>query len=371
MLVNSKKKFIGMVIGATFSAFILMQQPGIYKGVTDRLVSQVLSIEEADLWVMDPESFAFDHPMLLSPSDLYRVRSVPGVLWAGQLYRFWYQMKHIKTDQTRVWEMVGVDPETLMGLPKRMIAGARETIHHANSIIIDGYSLKQLETRAEGTLNIGDEMTEGRNTWVISGISKPLRTYMYQPKAYIASNHIPNVLNTPSFILVKIKPGYDIHKVAQEIHKITHLDALTPNQFADRAKDFFRKKTPIVINFISVAILGFIIGLIIMWQIFSNFILTHSHQFGMLKMLGISNGFLIKIVLFQASIIGWGGYLLGLFLTIIFGMLFYDTIVAFHLTLGIALLGALGSAIIIILASYFSILKVIQLDTVELCRDLN
>ena len=44
MLVNSKRKFIGMVIGATFSAFIIMQQPSIYQGVTDRIVAPIRAI---------------------------------------------------------------------------------------------------------------------------------------------------------------------------------------------------------------------------------------------------------------------------------------------------------------------------------------
>jgi putative ABC transport system permease protein len=371
MLVNSRKKFIGMLIGATFSAFIIMQQPGIYKGVTDRIVAQVGAITEVDLWVMGEDSRSFELPTYFTTSDLYRVRSVPGVLWAVQLYRTWYQIKHPKTNQIRTWELVGVDPEKLIGLPKTMVAGEREMIHRANAIMVDGYSLKQMENDAKETVAIGDKMYEGRNTWLITGITKPLRSYMYQPKAYMASNHIPNLLNRQSFILVKVKPSADIAQVAQAIQKTTHFDALTPEDFKARTLQFFRKKTPIVINFITVAVLGFIIGLVVKWQIFSNFILTHLHQFGMLKMLGVSNSLLKKMVLFQASIVGVGGYILALFLALIFGIIFYDTIVAFHLTWRIAILGIVGAMAIVLLSSYFSILKVIRLDTVELCRDLN
>jgi putative ABC transport system permease protein len=371
MLVNSRKKFIGMLIGATFSAFIIMQQPGIYKGVTDRIVAQVRSITEIDLWVMGKDSHSFDLPKSFTPSDFYRVRSVPGVLWAVQLYRTWYLMKHPKTNQVRSWELVGVDPYRLIGLPKTMVAGERETIHRANALIVDGYSLKQMETDAKETVAIGDKMYEGRNTWTITGIAKPLRSYMYQPKVYMASNHIPNILNRQSFILVKVKPGADVQQVAAAIEKKTHFDALTPEGFQARTLEFFRKKTPIVINFITVAILGFIIGLVVMWQIFSNFILTHLHQFGMLKMLGVSNSLLKKMVFFQAGIVGIGGYIFALLLAILFGFVFYDTIVAFHLTWRIAVLGFVGALVIVILSSYFSMLKVIRMDTVELCRDLN
>ena len=371
MLFNSQKKFIGMLIGATFSAFIIMQQPGIYQGVSDRLVAQLRSIKQADLWVLSHESSAFDDPTYFKSMDIYRVQSVPGVKSVVQIYRSWYSLEHLKTHKKMSWELIAVDPKTLIGLPEKMLAGSRDSIRHSNAIIIDGYALKQFETAAKKTIQLGDELFDGQRTFIVTGITKPLRTYMYQPKFYMLSSHIPNVANRPSFILVKVNPADNINDVARKIHAITQYDALTPKEFSERALTFFQKKTPIIIIFISVAVLGFIIGLILMWQIFSNFTLTHLHQFGMLKMLGVSNSILIKMVFFQAAITGGGGYLLGLLLTLLFGIIFYDTTVAFHLTWSIACLGALGTLFIILLASYFSVLKVLRLDTVDLCRDVN
>jgi putative ABC transport system permease protein len=371
MLINSKKKFIGMVVGATFSAFILMQQPGIYKGVTDRLVAQIRAIPDIDLWVMDKKSSTFEQPTHFNAMDIYRIRSIPGVASAVQLYQMWYPLKHLKTDKTMGWELIGVDPATLIGLPHTMLAGEREAIRHSNAVIIDGYSLKQYETATKETIELGDKVEGNKTTWTVAGISKALRTYSYEPKVYIASNHIPNLREYSSFILVKVKPTSKVEQVAADITEVTNYDALTPQQFSNRAMQFFSKHTPIIINFISVAVLGFIIGLIMMWQIFSNFILTHLHQFGMLKMLGVSNAWLIKMVSSQAAVTGGLGYIMGLSGTLIFGIIFYDTIIAFHLTWKIALLGALGTAINIGLSSYFGILKILRLDTVDLCRDLN
>lgn len=371
MLVNSKKRFIGMIIGATFSAFIIMQQPSVYQGVTDRLVAPIRAIPEPDLWVMGDGSFSFDQPTFFKATDIYRVRSVPGVLWAVPLYRTWFSLKHLKTKKQQNWEVIGVDAKSLIGLPKNMLSGVRSDIHHANALIIDGYSLKQVETENRETIQMGDKLIEGRNTWTVAAISNPLRTYMTEPKAYILSTHIPNVLGHPSFILVKVKPSYDVHEVASEIQKITKYLAFTHSQFVDRSNKYFREQTPIVMGFVSIAIIGFTIGLVMMWQIFNNFVISHLHQFGMLKMLGVSNALLMKMVLFQAAVTGGLGYLIGLLLTILFGFIFCDTVIAFHLTWRIILLGAVGTSFVIAFASYFGILKVIRLDTVELCRDSN
>lgn len=360
-----------MLVGTTFSAFIVMQQPGTYQGISDRLVTQINSIKEHDLWVMSPMSWDFSDPTYFNATDIYRIKSIPGVKWAAKIYRFGFNLYHPNTNKSASWELMGIDPESLLGLPKEMSQGDRLSIYKANAIIIDGYALKQLETANHTTIKLGDKMKEGNKTWVVTAITKPLKTYTSHPKAYMLANHIPSIDSRPYFILVKALPFTRIDKLAYDIKRMTGCDALTTKQFSARALAYFRDKTPVIIIFISVAILGFVIGLVVMWQIFSNFILTHLHQFGMLKMLGVTNTLLIKMVLFQASVIGGAGYVIGLLLAFIFGLIFHDTNIAFHLTTSIALLGLLGTTLIVALSSYLSILKVLRLDTVELCRDLN
>ena len=366
MLVNSKKKLFGMLVSATFSAFIVMQQPSIYQGVADRLVAQIQSIKGVDLWVMSRESSTPDQPTHFKPIDLYRIRSVPGVQSAIQLHKSWMWMEHEKTKTTLVWDVIGVDSESMLGMPQNMLVGIQAAVRYPNSIIVDGYAQKQL-----AGLSVGDKMREGGRTWIVRGITHPLRTYAYQPKLFMLSKHMPTEFAQNSFILVKVKPNFNVSKVAYDIRHRTHYDALTPSQFSTKTLVFFRKSTPIIIMFIAVAVGGFLIGLIIMWQIFSNFILTHLHQFGMLKMLGATNAILTKMVLSQAAFIGGIAYLVGLLLLGIFGIVLHDTDVACHLTWSIALLGLLGTGLMILFSSYLSISKVLNLDTVDLCREQN
>lgn len=371
MLLNSKKKFIGMVLGAVVSSFIIMQQPSIYKGITDRLVAHIQYMTEVDLWVMGYGTPEFSTPSAFTPMDLYRIRNVPGVLWAIQIYRNSFNLFHPKTKQRMSWSFIGVDPDKLIGLPHTMIAGSRNSIYHANAIIVDGYSLKQMETATGQTIRVGDKLIDKRHVWTITGITKPLRNYESSPMAYVLSSHLPDLLSTKSFIIVKVKPSYDIHQVSAAIRAYMGWDALTPDEFSLHSKLFFREKTPIIIGYIVTAMIGYAIGLMIMLQIFNNFIVTHLHQFGMLKMLGASNRSLIEMVFFQVGIIGLLGYTIGLLQVILFGICTFDTMIAFHLTWQIALQGVLGIMITMLISGYVSVLKVVRLDTVELCRDQN
>lgn len=369
MLIHSKMKFIGMIIGTTFSAFIIMQQPAIYQGVVDQLTRHILFVSEPDLWVMTSTAEDFSDPPHISDTDTYRIKAIHGVAWTKKLYRGWYQFFHPRTETLRHWQLIAVDPDTLLGLPDEMLAGDRDKIRQSNAVIIDGYSITQLKTTDHRTIGLGDTLLDNKRSWHVVGIAKPLRTLNAAPKAYITSNHLPNANSWGSFILVKAKSPALIPKIAADINRITGYTALTQNEFTQRSITFWRKKTPILPYFVFIAALGFIIGLITMWQIFNNFTLTHLHQFGMLKILGVSNPQIVFMVLFQAIVTGGLGYFLGLALVTVFGWIVQNTVITFHLNWTIASLGALGISVIIIIASYCSILKVLTFDSVSLCRD--
>lgn len=371
MLTHSRKKFIGMIIASGLSAFVIMQQPSIYTGITERINGYIHNTTGFDLWVMDGNSHDFNHPSIFQPMHMFQIKSVPGVLWTSQIYRKRFVLYHSKTGQNTTWTFIGVDPDKLIGLPKTILHGRSESLRSSNAVLVDGYSLQQLLTPDKRTVQPGDVLIDGLTTWQITGVTKPLRTYDSEPTAYIANNHLSKPDNIPSFILVKVKQGYDVHRVAEAIRQDTGLLALTPEEFAERSKVYFRDKTPVIIGFIVTGVIGFLIGLVIMWQIFSGFILTHIHQFGMLKMLGTSNLLLTLMVIFQAALTGGLGYGLGLILTLMFGFFSYDTIIAFHLTPKIALEGAFGTFFVVLFASYFSVMKMLRLDSIDLCRDLN
>lgn len=371
LLLGSRKKFMGMLIGATFSAFIIMQQPSVYQGVTDRLVAQIQAIAPVDLWIMSQQSFTFDHPTSFNAMDLYRIRSLPGVQSATPLYRTWEKLTHLKTQKKLNWEIIGVDPQTLIGLPKTLLKGKRSNILQPNAIFIDGYSLKLLEHDMKTAIQLGDRFTIGRQTWKIAGITTPLRTYSDEPVLYVANNHLPNREQTPLFILVTLQPSAHLETVVKAIQESTGHLALTPQQFMKRSNTYFKEKTPIIMGFVSISIIGFTIGLIMMWQLFHNFILSHLPQFGMLKMLGVSNASLMGMVLCQAGITGGIGYVSGLLLTLLFGLLTQHTVIAFHFTAQIALWGALGILFVILFSSYFCISTILRFDTIELFREPN
>src|SRR5208282_6552408 len=87
MLVGDRAKFLGIVMGLTFSSLLITQQGSIFCGLMLRTCAQITDITGADLWVMDPAVRYIDDVKPMLENNLYRVRGVAGVLWAVPLYK--------------------------------------------------------------------------------------------------------------------------------------------------------------------------------------------------------------------------------------------------------------------------------------------
>ncbi|MBI5775375.1 MAG: FtsX-like permease family protein, partial [Verrucomicrobia bacterium] len=75
----------------------------------------------------------------------------------------------------------------------------------------------------------------------------------------------------------------------------------------------------IPIAFISIIVLGFIVGTAISGQTFYAFVQENLRHLGALKAMGASNGLLARMLLLQSLTVGFIGYGLGLLLTVGFG----------------------------------------------------
>ena len=120
MLTGDTAKFFGLVFGVAFSTLLIAQQLTIFVNLLERGAAQVHNVPSADVWVMDPSSRTAEVTVPLASTDLYRVRGVTGVAWAVPLI---IANAVVRTAEGKVEgvSVVGVDNETLIGLPRVML----------------------------------------------------------------------------------------------------------------------------------------------------------------------------------------------------------------------------------------------------------
>ena len=370
MLIGDTAKYVGIIIGITFAALIMTEQPGVFVGIMQRTYSFVTDAGLPDIWVTDPKVQYIDDVKPMRDTELYRVKSVEGVAWAVSLFKG--NIIATATDGTfQSCNIIGLDDATLIAGPAEMLSGKLEDLHQSNAVIVDevGANDKLARTLPDGSkvpLKIGDELELNDNHAVVVGIAKATRSFQSLPIIYTtysrATTFIPQQREMLSFILVKAAAGQDMVALTKRITKDTGLAAHTRDDFENLTLNYYLKKTAMPISFGVTVALGFIVGTAIAGQMFYNFTLENIRQFGALKAMGTQDFVLLKMILVQAlfvGIIGWG---LGIGLSAIFGFVTKGSVMPFNIPWQLLVFSGTGVFIILIFSALISIRKVIALE---------
>ena len=119
---------------------------------------------------------------------------------------------------------------------------------------------------------------------------------------------------TERIVVFEKREPRDAAEVQARIKAVIPLDVrvLTRDEFMDLEIQYWNKTTPIGYIFAFGAIMGFVVGAIIVYQILFADVSEHLNEYATLRAIGYRNRFVSGIVLQQAAILAVLGYLPGL-----------------------------------------------------------
>lgn len=371
MLTGDRAKYFGTVFGVAFGVLLISQQTSIFVSLMRRAAHAVIDVRDASVWVMDPNQQNADEIKPLSDSDLNRVRGVEGVEWAVRYFKSLARAK-IETGSFRQVVLMGLDDVTLVGAPVKMLEGSLSNLRRPDAIIVDKAGYEYLWGQEPIRLGRTLEMNDRRA--VLVGICEATAPFQTFPVVYTrysqAVQFVAGERKVMSFVLSKPKPGLTDEALAERIHEQTGLMAQTRREFMWFVIGYYMRNTGIPVNFGITIALGFIVGTAIAGQTFYLFTLENLKQFGALKAMGVSDLKITLMVLLQATIVGLIGYGLGIGMTALF---FESTggitaLAGFYMPWQVAALAAGAVAVIIVLASFLSLRKVLMLEPAVVFR---
>ena len=115
--------------------------------------------------------------------------------------------------------------------------------------------------------------------------------------------------------LIRLKAGADAEATRDRLRDYLPKDVLvmTKADFVERETNYWNTATPIGYIFAFGAIMGFVVGAIIVYQILFADVSEHLNEYATLRALGYPNRFISGIVIQQAFILGVLGYFPGVF----------------------------------------------------------
>jgi putative ABC transport system permease protein len=326
--------------------------------------SSIIDASHADLWVgkAGNESFEFASPF--DERAFYKVASVPGVERTERVLMNFAQFKLANGGDLGV-QIVGVETtpgHTPMLAPWNVIAGDANRLRDAGAIVVDRSEYPKLKIDRVGhTTEIS-----GVHAQVVA-MTRGIRSFTTSPIVFAdirtARSFMPALGdNAVTYVLVKVKRGESIEAVQARINALPHLAAYKTSEMSTRTRTYWSSRTGVGAGFFTTAVLGIIVGFVVVGQILYSGTLQYIREYGTLKAMGAKNSMVVRVILSQAMISAAIGFVLG-------GVLAFAMQAAMaKANLTVALFPGLYVATLVVtiamcsFASLLSIIKVLRLD---------
>jgi putative ABC transport system permease protein len=320
MLTGDRAKYLGLIFAVAFSTFLMSHQVSIFCGLMNRTRSQIVDVQDANIWVMDPKTQYLDEVKALTDQDLYRIRGVEGVEWAVPLFKGTTRAKTYADGKFRAVILMGVDDSSLVGAPRDMALGSFDALRQPDSLILDrvGYQF----FFPNEPLQVGKQLELNDRLMRIVGICNSSAPFVNLPVAYsrysLAVNLVGRERNLMSFVVAKAAKGVSDVEASRRIMAATKLKALPAPDFGWETIIYYIKNTGIPINFGITVVIALVVGTVVAGQTFYLFTLENLKQFGALKAIGVTNWRITGMILLQAWVVGLIGYCIGIAMTATF-----------------------------------------------------
>jgi putative ABC transport system permease protein len=367
LLVNDRAKFAALIVGLTFSVFLMVQMTSLFSGILQRASATVLNTGAA-VWVMDPAVTTVANSIPMPDYVLDAVRSMNGVQYAVPLYSGGALVK-LNDGTYQAVTVIGLDDTSLFGRP-RLIAGHIEDIYADDAFIV----VRDPEYPKLNKPTVGTTFEINDHRGVVVGIAAvPVSGLFGVPTLYTtylrAIEDIPSPRFTLSYVLVQPKSPAAIPGITAAVEKLGYR-ALTEDGFIHQITSFYIYQTGLGTNILIMTVISFLVGLSISGQTFYTFILENLDRFGALKAIGAKSYELVSVILFQAFLTSLTGYGLGIGLCALLIALaklrlpdYASTITYLNLVLALVMVLVIAGV-----SGYVGVRKVIRVEPFDIFR---
>ena len=370
MLLHDKTKFLGLLIGVSFTAFLVTFAMGYFAGFMTRGFALVSENPSAKVWVMDPAVSSAEATINMSESSLDSVRGVAGVEYATPLYlgdvTARYANGHFQSFQT-----IGVDDATLSGAPK-----PANLLHIPNSVIVDsGGTEGKLQTPIEKKdmwaydgshlnaptreLRYGDEMLINSKRVVVASVSHTIPRFPPRPLLYTTTSNfkrlIPGEKRYITFIMVRPVKNITPKELAKRISQKTQLKAITSDDFKKETVMWFMINSEDVGDMVNMVVLAMLVGFGVTGVMLYMFTYENLKQYAVLKAMGASSKQLRDMIFTQVFISAMIGSGIGIGIASLLAQIISSPTFPFRMMWFAPLVGFLGVMIVSMTAAFISL----------------
>jgi putative ABC transport system permease protein len=351
-LLGEKTRLAMSVAGAAFAVLLILLVVSLYRGWSD--ASRVLADLPGDVWVAQEGTHdPFRSSSLLPSGRAGALGAIPGVRLAVPVYARRMAFAQAGRSLDVFFMSLGVPARSPLGADVRS-----RFLPPPGSVVIDRV------LAGNAGLHVGDELVVHGHRLRVTGIrsgGNPLFQL-----AFLNAADAPSVLGlgrVTNFYLLSLQPGASAGRVGRAaVEIVPGTEALTSRQFADATARLVNEGFLPVVG--ALVAIGFLVGGAVIALTTYTATIEKARDFGVLKAIGASDGFLYRIVVEQSVIVGVTGAALGVAASAAAASLIARRVPEFVTDLRLA--DALGvfvlSVLLSVLAAYLPVRRISRID---------
>lgn len=309
-LFHDKVRLTVTLTGIVFAVVLIVVELGLFVGFTVT-TSNLIDHAGADLWVSSPKVPYVEMGVAFSERKLNQIRAVPGVGQADKLISQWTQWKLHDGSQESV-QMIGFNPDSKLGGPWNLVEGRVEDLKDPDAVILDEIYKQKL-----GVTRIGEVFEVRGHRARVVGFTRGIRSFTTSPYVFSTFKHAQDFTSMQegqtTYILVKLAPGANADQVRRGIlETVKNVDVYTAAQFSHMTRFYWMFTTGAGVAVLIAAVLGLVVGFVVVAQTIYATTMDHVREFGTLKAMGAPNSYVYKVIMKQAAISAVIGYVLGM-----------------------------------------------------------
>jgi putative ABC transport system permease protein len=320
-LTHEKTRMLTAIAGVVFANVLMFMQLGFQDALfnSTTLVQRKL---QADIVIINTNSDALFTMKSFSRRRLYQTLSHESVERVVPMYVGLPPWKNPWTGRSRSLLVMGFDPEeSVLDLPG--IAENRERLKQSDTVLFDTNSRPEFGNVAEVINQGGTVSTEvNRNRIDVVGLFTLGASFAADGNLITSDLNFLRIFaeRRPEAIdvgIVKLKPGADPEQVKRDLAAQLSEDVrvLTHKEFVALEREYWETSTAIGFVFSLGVLMGFLVGLIISYQILHTDVVNHLSEYATLKAMGYTDRYLLKVVFQEALLLSVIGYIPGILIS--------------------------------------------------------
>lgn len=313
-LFHDKVRLTVTLTGIVFAVVLIVVELGLFVGFTVT-TSSIIDKSNVDLWVVSKHTPYIEQGAAFSERKLYQVLATPGVAAAEKYIVRFAQWKRPDGAEESV-QVVGFNPYTGVGGPWNVVEGNAEDLKAPDAIMVDELYKEKL-----GVKRVGEVFEIAGHRARVVGFTRGIRAFTTTPYVFTSFKNAQTFIRVNQdqtlFILVKAQPGTDLKVLKGQLEsRVRDVDVLPTAQFSRMTRVYWMFTTGAGIAVLIAALLGLIVGVVVVAQTIYATTMDHIREFGTLKAMGAANSYIYRVIITQAGISAVVGYGLAMFVSL-------------------------------------------------------